>query len=78
MRRFALVVVPLLAAATILFGLYFLYVGSRIALSGRHVPLGLGLAAFGALGFLLAYALWNVRRQITGGSQERKGEGVDR
>jgi hypothetical protein len=76
MRRFAFVVLPLLAAATILFGLYFLYVGARVALSGRHVGLALGLAAFGTLGFLLAYALWSVRRQILGADRsEGRGRG---
>ncbi len=78
MRRFVLVVVPILSALTILLGLYFLYVGGRIALAGRHVGIGLGFAGFGALGFILAFALWNVRRQILGAdrSDERKGEGV--
>jgi hypothetical protein len=78
MRRFALVAMPILSVVTILLGLYFLYVGGRIAISGRHVGLGLGFAAFGALGFILAFALWNVRRQILGAdwSDERKGGGV--
>jgi hypothetical protein len=63
-RRFALVVMPIFAVVTSLIGVYFIYVGCRIALSGRSVAVGLGFAAFGAAGFLLAYALWSMRRQL--------------
>jgi hypothetical protein len=64
MRRFVVVVMPILAAVTILIGLYFIYVGTRIAIAGRHVATGLGFAGFGAVGLILASALWSVRRQM--------------
>jgi hypothetical protein len=64
MRRFALVVMPILVAVTSLIGLYFIYVGIRTVIAGRYVAIGLGFAGFGAVGFILALALWNVRRQI--------------
>ncbi|MDQ3949691.1 MAG: hypothetical protein M3282_05040 [Gemmatimonadota bacterium] len=64
MRRFALVVMPILAAVTVLIGLYFIYVGGRTVMMGRYVGIGLGFAGFGAVGLILAYALWSVRRQI--------------
>lgn len=64
MRRFALVVMPILVAVTSLIGLYFIYVGIRTVIAGRYVAIGFGFAGFGAVGFILALALWNVRRQI--------------
>lgn len=64
MRRFALVVMPILALVTTLIGLYFLYVGARTVMAGRYVAIGLGFAGFGAVGLILAYAVWSVRRQI--------------
>jgi hypothetical protein len=64
MRRFALVVMPILAAVTSLIGLYFIYVGGRTVMMGRYVAIGFGFAGFGAVGLILAYALWSVRRQI--------------
>ncbi len=64
MRRFALVVMPFLAGVTVLIGLYFIYVGTRTVIAGRYVAIGLGFAGFGAVGLILAYALWSVRRQI--------------
>jgi hypothetical protein len=64
MRRFALVVMPILAAVTSLIGLYFIYVGGRTVIIGRYVAIGLGFAGFGAVGLILAYALLSVRRQI--------------
>jgi hypothetical protein len=64
MRRFALVVMPILAAVTVLIGVYFIYVGARTVAAGRYVAIGLGFAGFGAVGLILAYALWSVRRQI--------------
>lgn len=74
MRRFALVVIPILAAVTSLIGLYFIYVGGRTVLMGRYVGIGLGFAGFGAVGLILAYALWSVRRQILGRLVELSGE----
>jgi hypothetical protein len=80
MHRFARVVMPLLSAVTTLLGLYFVYVGGRIALDGRHVGIGLGFAGFGVVGLILAYALWNVRRQLLAGAlgraEGRNGGGV--
>jgi hypothetical protein len=82
MRRFALVVMPILTAVTSLIGLYFLYVGTRIVIDGRHVPIGLGFAGFGAVGFILAYAVWSVRQQMLArllepmGEEGGKGDGV--
>ncbi|MDQ3996331.1 MAG: hypothetical protein M3303_04870 [Gemmatimonadota bacterium] len=64
MRRFAVFVMPILAGVTVLIGLYFIYVGTRTALAGRYIGVGLGFAGFGAVGLILAYALWSVRRQI--------------
>jgi hypothetical protein len=64
MRRFALVVMPILAAVIIFIGLYFIYVGTRTVLAGRYVAIGLGFAGFGAVGLILGYALWSVRGQI--------------
>jgi hypothetical protein len=64
MRGFALVVIPVFAALMSLIGLYFLYVGVRTVMAGRYVGIGLGFAGFGAVGLILAYALWNVRSQI--------------
>jgi hypothetical protein len=64
MRRFALVVIPILSTVTILIGLYFIYVGGRTVMAGRYVAIGLGFAGFGAVGLILAYALWSVRTQI--------------
>jgi hypothetical protein len=64
MRRFALVVMPILSAVTSLIGLYFIYVGARTVLGGRYVAIGFGFAAFGAVGLVLAYAVWSVRKQL--------------
>jgi len=64
MRRFAVVVMPILAAVTALIGLYFVYVGVRTVVAGRYVAIGLGFAGFGGVGLILAFALWSVRRQI--------------
>lgn len=64
MRRFALVVMPILAAVMSLIGVYFVYVGIRTVIAGRYIAIGLGFAGFGGVGFILAFALWNVRRQI--------------
>jgi hypothetical protein len=74
MRRFALVVMPILAGVTSLIGLYFIYVGGRTVMVGRYVGIGLGFAGFGAVGLILAYALWSVRRQILGRLLETGGE----
>jgi hypothetical protein len=78
MRRFALVVMPILAAMTLLIGLYFIYVGMRTVIAGRHVGVGFGFAAFGAVGLLLAYAVWNVRTQILARLTGGAGEGISR
>jgi hypothetical protein len=64
MRRFALVVMPILTAVTTLIGLYFIYVGGRTVVAGRYVAIGLGFAGFGGVGLILAYAVWSVRKQI--------------
>jgi hypothetical protein len=64
MRRFALVVMPILAAVTSLFGLYFIYVGVRTVIAGRYIAIGLGFAGFGGVGLIMGYAVWSVRRQI--------------
>jgi hypothetical protein len=64
MRRFAVVLMPILAAITSLIGLYFIYVGARTVMAGRYVAIGLGFAGFGAVGLILAFSLWSVRRQI--------------
>jgi hypothetical protein len=64
MRRFALVVMPIFTAVTTLIGLYFIYVGGRTVVAGRYVAVGLGFAGFGAVGLILAYAVWSVRKQI--------------
>jgi hypothetical protein len=64
MRRFAIVVMPILAAVMSFIGVYFVYVGVRTVVAGRYVAIGLGFAGFGAVGFILAVALWNVRRQL--------------
>ncbi len=64
MRRFAVVVMPILSAVTSLIGLYFIYVGARTVMAGRYVAIGLGFAGFGAVGLILAFAVWSVRRQI--------------
>jgi hypothetical protein len=64
MRRFAIVVMPILTAITALIGLYFIYVGARTVVAGRYVAIGLGFAGFGGVGLILAFALWSVRRQI--------------
>jgi hypothetical protein len=71
MRRFAVVIMPILAAVLALIGLYFVYVGVRTVMAGRYVAIGLGFAGFGGVGFILALALWNVRKQILG--QVREG-----
>jgi hypothetical protein len=74
MRRFALVVMPILAAVTVLIGMYFIYVGTRTVIAGRYVAVGLGFAGFGAVGLILAYALWSVRTQILARLLEPVGE----
>jgi hypothetical protein len=74
MRRFALVVIPILSAVTIVIGLYFIYVGTRTAIAGKYVATGLGFAGFGAVGLILAYALWSVRAQILARLLEPTGE----
>jgi hypothetical protein len=71
MRRFALVIMPILSAVTALIGLYFIYVGIRTVMAARYVAIGFGFAGFGAVGLILAYALWSVRTQIL----TRLGEG---
>ncbi len=72
MRRFAVVIMPILAAVTSLIGLYFIYVGIRTITAGRYVGIGFGFAGFGVVGFILAGALWNVRKQILA----RLGDGI--
>ncbi len=74
MRRFALVVMPILVAVTVLIGMYFIYVGTRTVIAGRYVAVGLGFAGFGAVGLILAYALWSVRTQILARLLEPVGE----
>jgi hypothetical protein len=74
MRRFALVVMPVLAAVTSLIGLYFIYVGTRTVIAGRYIAIGLGFAGFGAVGLILAYAVWSVRSQILVRLQPADGE----
>jgi hypothetical protein len=64
MRRFALLVMPIFSAVPMLIGLYFIYVGARLLLAGRSVGIALGIAGFGAVGFILASAVWSLRRQI--------------
>ena len=64
MRRFALVVMPILSAVTTLIGLYFIYVGARTVMAGRYIAIGFGFAGFGGVGLILAYAVWSVRKQI--------------
>jgi hypothetical protein len=64
MRRFALVIMPILVTITGLIGLYFIYVGGRTVMAGRYIAIGFGFAGFGAVGLILAYAVWSVRRQI--------------
>jgi hypothetical protein len=64
MRRFALVVMPILSIVTTLIGLYFIYVGARTVAAGRYIGIGLGFAGFGAVGLILAYAVWSLRKQI--------------
>jgi hypothetical protein len=64
MRRFALVVIPILAAATALIGVYFVLVGVRMIVAGRDLVISLAFGAFGGVGFILAFALWSIRRQI--------------
>lgn len=71
MRRFALLIMPILSAVTTLIGVYFLLFGIRMIAAGRDVVISLAFAAFGGVGFILALALWNVRRQILA----RLGEG---
>ena len=66
MRRFAMVVIPILSGVTSMIGLYFVYVGFRTMLAGRYVAIGAGFAGFGAVGCILAFALWSLRRQILG------------
>jgi hypothetical protein len=79
MRRFALVVMPILSAVTTLIGLYFIYVGARTVIAGRYIAIGFGFAGFGAVGLILAYAVWNVREQMLirlHGPDEGDGSGV--
>ncbi|HVE78231.1 MAG TPA: hypothetical protein VNA89_05200 [Gemmatimonadaceae bacterium] len=64
MRRFALVILPLLSAVTVLIGLYFIYVGARTAMAGRYIGIGLAFVGFGGVGLILGYSLWGVRKQI--------------
>ena len=71
MRRFALVILPILSAITALIGVYFIFVGARTIVAGRYVAIGFGFAGFGGVGLILAFALWSVRRQILA----RLGEG---
>lgn len=64
MRRFAFVAMPVLSGVTVLIGLYFLYVGVRTVMRGTYVAIGFGFAGFGAVGLILGFAIWSVRRQI--------------
>ena len=64
MRRFAAVVMPILTVMTALIGVYFIYVGARTIATGRYTAIGFGFAGFGGVGFILAIALWSVRKQI--------------
>lgn len=75
MRRFALIAMPILSVVTTLIGLYFIYVGARTVMAGRYVAIGLGFAGFGAVGLILAYAVWNVRKQILVRSESAGGGG---
>lgn len=70
MRRFSLLVLPFLAAFSLMFGLFYLYAAVRVLQQGR--PMGAALLfLFGTVGVALAVGIWVARRRFS--AQQRSG-----
>ena len=65
MRRAFLILLPFLAAITVVIGGFYLYVGIRAVAAGNTIA-GLIFGGFGAGGVILAMALWSFRRTLLG------------
>ena len=63
MRRFSLVLLPFLAAFSLLFGVYYLYAAYRLVQVGRAVTAAL-FFVFGCVGVGLAVAIWVARKRV--------------
>lgn len=63
MRRAILILLPFLAAIVAILGGFYVYTGGRLLMAG-NVPAGLAFAGFGLGGFILAAALWSLRRTL--------------
>lgn len=63
MRRATLILLPFLAAIVGILGGFYLYTGIRLIVAG-NTPAGVAFSAFGLGGFILAAALWSLRRTL--------------
>lgn len=63
MRRATLIILPFLAAIVVVIGGFYLWTGARLMMAGNW-PAGIGFAAFGGGGFILAVSLWSLRRML--------------
>jgi hypothetical protein len=65
MRRFSLILLPIIAAFAFMFGLYYLYAAFKLIQLGRTVPAGV-VFLFGLMGVGLSVAIWMARRRLAG------------
>lgn len=65
MRRLSLLVLPFLAAFSLVFGLFYLYSAFQLAQQGFAVRAAL-VGVFGVVGIALATGIWVARRRVTG------------
>ena len=63
MRRAVISILPFLTAIVVILGGFYLWTGIRLMIAG-NLPAGLAFAGFGIGGFILAMALWSLRRML--------------
>lgn len=66
MRRLSLLVLPFLAAFSLVFGLFYLYTAFQLAQRGFPLRAAL-VAVFGVVGIGLATGIWVARKRMVGG-----------
>jgi hypothetical protein len=66
MRRLSLLVLPFLAAFSLVFGLFYLYSAVQLAQQGFAVRAAL-VGVFGVVGIGLATGIWVARKRVIGG-----------
>jgi hypothetical protein len=66
MRRLSLLVLPFLAAFSLVFGLFYLYSAIQLAQQGFAIRAAL-VGVFGVVGIGLATGIWIARKRVTGG-----------